>query len=139
MLDLVFNIHSLYKLKCCAIRGCCCCWAVLGLYLLRIVRLPRPVCGGWLHSSQSRSDLHQPIGCSGTMGQGWTNNTSSNIFCNCSSLEGSKLAKNNPYAIEQLRVCHLFVNCYTSLNGNKAGSDNTFGVSPHTLEKYLAL
>jgi len=63
----------------------------------------------------------------------------SNIFRICSSKEGLKLAKKNPYALEQLRVCHLLVNCYVCLNGDQASSDYTFGVSPPRLEDYLAL
>ena len=62
-----------------------------------------------------------------------------NIFCICTSPEGYKLAKRNPYALEQLRVCHLLVNCYICLNGDQASLDNTFGVPPPTLEEYLAL
>ena len=63
----------------------------------------------------------------------------SNIFRICSSKEGYKLAKRNPYALEQLRVCHLLTNCYICFNGDQASCDNTFGVSPPTLEQYLAL
>ena len=63
----------------------------------------------------------------------------STIFRICDSAEGLKIAKKNPYAIEQLRVCHLLVNCYICLNGDQASSDNTFGVNPPKLEDYLAL
>ena len=63
----------------------------------------------------------------------------SSIFRICSHPENYKLAKKHPYAIEQLRVCHLLTNCYVCLNGNQASSSNTFGVSPPTLEEYLAL
>ena len=62
-----------------------------------------------------------------------------NIFRICHSIEGSKIAKKNPYALEQLRVCHLLVNCYVCLNGDQASSNNTFGVAPPRLEEYLAL
>lgn len=63
----------------------------------------------------------------------------SNIFRICKSVEGLKLAQNRPYALEQLRVCHLLTNCYICLNGDQAGSDNTFGVDPPSLEEYLQL
>lgn len=63
----------------------------------------------------------------------------STIFRICNSREGFKLAQNNPYALEQLRVCHLLVNCYVCLNGDQASSDNTFGCNPPRLEEYLAL
>ena len=63
----------------------------------------------------------------------------STIFRICNSKEGFKLAKKNPYAIEQMRVVHLLVNCYICLNGVQASSDNTFGISPPKLEAYLAL
>ena len=33
-------------------------------------------------------------------------------------------------AIEQLRVCHLLTNCYICLNGDHAGSINTFNIHP---------
>ncbi|KAL9189077.1 hypothetical protein ACHAXT_011567 [Thalassiosira profunda] len=62
-----------------------------------------------------------------------------NLFRICNSKEGLKLAKKNPYALEQLRVCHLLVNCYVCLNGDQASSINTFGVSPPKLEDYLEL
>jgi hypothetical protein len=63
----------------------------------------------------------------------------SNLFCICAMADGYKIAKINPYAIEQLRVCTLLTNCYVCLNGNTASSNNTFGLSPPTLSKYLVL
>ena len=45
----------------------------------------------------------------------------SNLFCICCMTEGSKIARNNPVVLEQLRVCHLLTNCYVCLNGNQAG------------------
>ena len=62
-----------------------------------------------------------------------------NIFHICESPEAFKLAKKNPYSLEQLRVCHLLTNCYVCLNGDQASCDNTFGCSPPKLEVYLAL
>ncbi len=58
----------------------------------------------------------------------------SNLFCICCSTEGSKIAKKNPVINEQLRVCHLLTNCCICFNGNQAGSDNTFNISPLMLE-----
>jgi hypothetical protein len=63
----------------------------------------------------------------------------SNLFCICMTRDGYKIAKERPYAIEQLCVCTLLTNCYACMNGNVAGSDNTFGLSPPMLSKYLRL
>ncbi len=63
----------------------------------------------------------------------------SSLFRICCTKESNKLAKKNPVAIEQLRVCHLLTNCYVCLNGDQAGSMNTFGITPPRLEDYLAL
>ena len=63
----------------------------------------------------------------------------SSIFRICNMREGSKLAHKVPYAAEQLRVCHLLVNCYVCFNGDQASSDNTFGIDPPRLEEYLEL
>ena len=62
-----------------------------------------------------------------------------NIFRICQSTEGFRLAKKVPYALEQLRVCHLLTNCYVCLNGDQSSSNNTFDCSPPTLEEYLEL
>ena len=62
-----------------------------------------------------------------------------NEFHICDVKPGMKLAKPNPYALEQLRVCHLMLNCKVCLNGDQAGSTNTFGVAPPSLEQYLTL
>ena len=63
----------------------------------------------------------------------------SNIFRICGSAEGNKIAKKHPVVLEQLRVCILLTNCYVCLNGDQAGSVNTFNISPPSLEEYLAL
>jgi hypothetical protein len=63
----------------------------------------------------------------------------SNHFRICTTRDGYKIAKERPYAIEQLRVCTLFTNCYVCMNGNIAGSDNTFGLNPPMLSEYLRL
>ena len=63
----------------------------------------------------------------------------SNLFRICEMRDDYKIAKERPYAIEQLRVCTLLTNCYVCMNGDVAGSKNTFGLSPPTLSKYLRL
>ena len=63
----------------------------------------------------------------------------SNLFCICTLKDSYKNAKKSPYAIEQLRVCTILTNCYVCMNGDVAGSDNTFGISPPTLSEYLRL
>ena len=62
-----------------------------------------------------------------------------NEFHICDVKKGMKLAKRNPHAIEQLRVCHLMLNCKACFNGDTASSTNTFGVCPPQVEDYLAL
>ena len=61
----------------------------------------------------------------------------SNLFEICTNLDGYKMAKERPYAMEQLRVCTLLTNCYVCLNGDTASNDNTFGVSSPSLDNYL--
>ena len=63
----------------------------------------------------------------------------STVFCMCNSDEGFKIAKNNPYALEQLLVSHLLVNCYNCMNGDTVSSNNTFGITSRVLEEYLRL
>jgi hypothetical protein len=63
----------------------------------------------------------------------------SKLFYICTMRDGYKIAKERPYAIEQLCGCTLLTNCYVCMNGSKAGSDNTFGLSPPMLSKYLRL
>ncbi len=63
----------------------------------------------------------------------------SNLFHICATRDGYKIAKERPYAIEQLRVCTILTNCYVCMNGIITGSDNTFGLSPPMLSKYLRL
>jgi hypothetical protein len=57
----------------------------------------------------------------------------------CVEKDGYKIAKEKSYAIEQLRVCMLLTNCYICFNGDTAGSNNTFGLSPPRLSEYLSL
>ena len=61
------------------------------------------------------------------------------VFRVCDSSAGIQLGKRHQYAIEQLRVCHLLMNCYVCLNGDQGGSVNTFGISPPRLDRYLHL
>ena len=63
----------------------------------------------------------------------------SNLFCKCTTKDSYKIAKESPYAIEQLHVRTLLTNCYVCMNGDVAGSDNTFRLSPPTLSKCLRL
>ena len=62
-----------------------------------------------------------------------------NEFHICDVKKGMKLAKVNPHAIEQLRVCHLMLNCKACFNGDIASSTNTCGVCPPKVEDYLSL
>ncbi len=63
----------------------------------------------------------------------------SNLFRICAEKDGYKIALEKPYTIKQLHVCTLLTNCYICFNGNTAGSDNTFGLSPPRLSEYLSL
>jgi hypothetical protein len=65
----------------------------------------------------------------------------SNLFCIGETRDGYKTANERPYAyaIEQLCVCTLLTYCYICINGDVAGSDNTFGLSPPMLSDYLRL
>jgi hypothetical protein len=57
----------------------------------------------------------------------------------CDTRRGYQLAKKRPYALEQLRVCHLLMNSYICFNGDQAGSVNTFNCMPPPVEVYLCL
>lgn len=59
------------------------------------------------------------------------------LFKLCSDRSSYKLAKEHPYAVEQLRVCHLLTNIYNCLNGDKFSKK--LGVQTPLLEDYLAL
>ena len=62
-----------------------------------------------------------------------------NEFLVCDTKRGKKLAKHAPHTCEQLRVCHLLLNCKICFNGDTVGSSNTFGAAPPSVEQYLAL
>ena len=61
-----------------------------------------------------------------------------NEFHICDIKKDTKIAKKKPLVIEQLRMCHLLLNCKVCLNGDGTGSTNTFDVVPPSLEEYLA-
>eukprot|EP00956_Cyclotella_meneghiniana_P015451 scaffold23728_cov90-Cyclotella_meneghiniana.AAC.3 len=61
----------------------------------------------------------------------------SGYFKICASKDSYKLAKANPYVVEQLRVCHLLTNIYNCLNGDKLSSK--LDVPTPVLEDYLRL
>mmetsp|Transcript_21584 Transcript_21584/g.33391 ORF Transcript_21584/g.33391 Transcript_21584/m.33391 type:complete len:504 (+) Transcript_21584:121-1632(+) len=63
----------------------------------------------------------------------------SELFHICSSSRHNRLAKEHPYAIEQLRAAHLLCNIYVCLNGEKASGHNMFCCRPPVLEDYLTL
>jgi len=62
-----------------------------------------------------------------------------NIFRICGVSDNNRLAKRNPYAIEQYRVSIFLTNCYICFNGNQAGLVNMFGISAPTIDEYLLL
>ena len=57
----------------------------------------------------------------------------------CNLPDNFKLAKQVPYAIEQLKIANLFTNCHNCLNSDQASSENTSGCTPPILEEYLEL
>jgi hypothetical protein len=61
------------------------------------------------------------------------------VFRICDTTRGYQLGKKRPYALEQLRVCHLLVNCYICLNGDQASGVNTFNCPSPRIEDYLQL
>jgi hypothetical protein len=61
------------------------------------------------------------------------------VFRICDTTRGYQLGKKRPYALEQLRVCHLLVNCYICLNGDQANGVNTFNCPSPCIKDYLQL
>jgi hypothetical protein len=57
----------------------------------------------------------------------------------CDTRRGSSYGSERPYAIEQLRVCHLLINCYICLNGDQASGANTFAYPPPSIDEYLRI
>lgn len=67
-----------------------------------------------------------------------------NIFRVCNQDDSIKLGLKDAVdgtccALRQLRLCHLLMNIYVCLNGNKASSYTKFNCRPPKLEHYLAL
>jgi len=69
----------------------------------------------------------------------WSYASVSTLFRICSYPHHNRLAKKNPYAIEQLRAAHLLCNIYVCLNGDKSCGHNMFCCDPPVLEDYLRL
>ncbi len=57
----------------------------------------------------------------------------------CDTRRGSSYGSVHPYAIEQLWVCHLLINCCICFNGNQASGVNTFVYPPPSIDQYLRL
>jgi hypothetical protein len=57
----------------------------------------------------------------------------------CDTRRGSCLGAAVPYAIEQLRVCHLLLNCYICFNGDQASGPSTFAMTPPNINACLEL
>lgn len=57
----------------------------------------------------------------------------------CADRNAFKLAKNNKYCVELLRIVHFMINIYICFNGDQGSSINTFGLTPQRLEDYLQL
>ena len=57
----------------------------------------------------------------------------------CDTRRGSSYGSVRAYAIKQLPVCHLLINCYICFNGNKASRANTFAYPPPSIDQYLRL
>ena len=68
-----------------------------------------------------------------------------NIFRICKLVDSVKLGHkmdgddDTPTALRQLRMCHLLMNVYVCLNGNKASSHDKFNCQPPKLSDYLSL
>ncbi len=61
------------------------------------------------------------------------------VFRICGTERGYQLAKQHPYALEQLRVYPLLVNCYICFNGDQASGVNTFDCPPPCIDEHLQL
>jgi hypothetical protein len=61
------------------------------------------------------------------------------VFRICDTERGYQLAKQYPYALEQLGVCHLLVNCYVCFDGDQMSGVNTFNSPPPCIDEYLRL
>jgi hypothetical protein len=61
----------------------------------------------------------------------------SSLFCICANKEWNRLAKKAPYAIEQLKVSYLMVNCCVCFNGDQ--TELRFGLMPSSIHVYLGV
>jgi hypothetical protein len=57
----------------------------------------------------------------------------------CDTRSGSSYGLVHPYAIDQLQVCHLLINCYICFNGDQASGAKTFAYPPPSIDQYLRL
>jgi len=57
----------------------------------------------------------------------------------CDTRRRSRYGVERPYAIKQLSVCHLLINCSICFNGDQASGANTFVYPPPSIEQYLHL
>jgi len=57
----------------------------------------------------------------------------------CDTRRGTSYGSVRPYAIEQLWVCHLLINCYICFDDDQASGANTFLYPPPSIDQYLHL
>ena len=69
----------------------------------------------------------------------WNFGKNQNVFSICKDPDQFKLGKQNPYAMELLRVTHLMTNMYNCVNGDMSSGYGKFDCAPPKLEEYLAL
>ena len=69
----------------------------------------------------------------------WNFGQNQNVFSICKDPDQYKLGKQNPYALEMLRVTHLTTNMYNCVNGDMSSGYGKFDCPPPILEQYLVL
>ncbi len=57
----------------------------------------------------------------------------------CDTTRGYQLAKQHPYALDQLWVSYLLINCYICFDGDQASGVNMFNCPPPCINYYLQL
>jgi hypothetical protein len=92
----------------------------------------RPLGGAELTAAEERCNFHLK---SARMSIEHSFGQLSNLFKICHCKDEVKLGKKIPYALEQLRVCHLLQNCHVCFNGNS--TSNKFLVPPPPIDRYL--
>ena len=92
----------------------------------------RPFGGAELTAAEDRCNFHLK---SARMSIEHSFGQLSNLFKICHCRDEVKLGKKIPYALEQLRVCHLLQNCHVCFNGNS--TSNKFLVPPPPIDRYL--